>query len=105
MGEFKDAALEKLTAAGKKLKRFVGTKGEAEERGISIDNEYIVNGYRINHNTCCRAAKSLGTCHNETINVWSHLAGAVFFLFMLVSLVFLIVPRQFAYSKFLTNDF
>jgi hypothetical protein len=105
MGEFKDAALEKLTEAGKKFKRFIGTKGEAEERGISIDNEYIVSGYRVNHNTCCRAIKSLGTCHNETINVWSHLAGCVFFLFMFVGLVFLVVPRQFAYSQILTENF
>jgi hypothetical protein len=30
MREFKDASMEKLSAAGKKLKRFVGTKGDAE---------------------------------------------------------------------------
>jgi len=51
----KDAGLEQLEAAKhklKKLKSFIGTKKEAEDHGTAIDNEYIVRGYRINHNTC-----------------------------------------------------
>lgn len=91
--EFSQEALEKLQAAGQKLKRFIGTKKEAEEQGIDIDNEFIVNGYRINHNSCRGACLSIGTCHNETINVWSHLAGAVFFLLLLCSLFGFVIPQ------------
>lgn len=99
--EFADAAKEKLEAAGNKFKRFVGTKADAEEHGLEIDNEYIVNGYRVHHGTYCRAFKSICSCHNETTNVWSHLGGAVFFLIMLCGLMIWVVPGQFSYNKVL----
>jgi hypothetical protein len=93
--------LHEFEAAGKKLKRFVGTKADAEEHGLEIDNEYIVNGYRVHHGTYCRAFKSICSCHNETTNVWSHLGGAVFFLIMLCGLMIWVVPGQFSYNKVL----
>ena len=93
MKEFSQASLEKLQEAGKKIKRFIGTKSEAMVHTPHIvDNEYIHNGYRINHNSCCGAFLSIGTCHNETINVWSHLGGAEFFLLLLCSLFGFVVP-------------
>ena len=95
----KDAGIEKLAAAKEKLKYFIGTKKEAEENGTNIDNEYIVRGYRINHNTCSKACTSIATCHNETINVWSHLSGSVFFFLMTCSLFLFVAPLQFGFSK------
>lgn len=40
------------------------------------DNEYIKKGYRLNCNTLPKVFRSLFMCHNETINIWSHLLGA-----------------------------
>lgn len=50
------------------------------------DNEYIATGYR-HRLSCCDAIKSLFTWHNEVVNVWTHMAGAIFFLFLLAHLV------------------
>ena len=44
------------------------------------DNEYIKNGYLIYCNTFNKIIKSFLILHNETINIWSHLLGAIFFL-------------------------
>ena len=44
------------------------------------DNEYIKNGYLIYCNTFNKIFKSFLILHNETINIWSHLLGAIFFL-------------------------
>ncbi len=48
------------------------------------DNEYIKHGYRINFNSTYKVAKSLFMLHNESVNIWTHLLGALF----LVILVF-----------------
>jgi len=45
------------------------------------DNEYINEGYLLNCNTFKKSLKSLFMCHNETINVWSHLLAAIIFFF------------------------
>jgi len=47
------------------------------------DNEYILTGYRINHNTITRILRSLFMLHNESINVWSHLIGVGVFTFLI----------------------
>ena len=44
------------------------------------DNEYIKSGYLIYCNTFNKILKSFLILHNETINIWSHLLGAIFFL-------------------------
>lgn len=92
MIEMKDAGVNQIKAAGKKLKRFVGTKEDAEQHGHEIDNEFIHHGYRIHHNSWWRGFKSLFQCHNETVNVWSHLCGSVFYLLMLCALLFVVAP-------------
>ena len=92
MHELGEATKEKLINARNKFKRFIGTKKDAEDHGLEIDNEYIVNGYRVNHGSFPRAFKSICSCHNETTNVWSHLGGAVFFLMMLFGLFVFVVP-------------
>ena len=60
-----------------RLKAFVG--GSEDVRDYAIDNEYIIRGYRINHNTNGRSIKSIFVCHNETVNIWTHLLGALTF--------------------------
>ena len=37
------------------------------------DNEYILTGYRKNHNSIKKILKSLKTKHNELMNIWTHL--------------------------------
>lgn len=48
---------------------------------------------------------SLFTCHNESVNVWSHLLGSVFFLFILLVVCLYVVPEQFKDGKMLKNNF
>jgi len=52
--------------------------------GFSRDNEFILRGYRVNFHTCETIAKSLCLCHNETVNVWTHLVGALFTMVLIV---------------------
>jgi len=56
---------------------FVGTITQAPAH--LIDNEYITGGYRINHFSFRAALSSLFSLHNESVNVWSHLLGMLFF--------------------------
>ena len=44
------------------------------------DNEYILSGYRQPTGSFKRCFKSLGYIHNETVNIYSHIAGAALFL-------------------------
>ena len=59
----------------------LGTFEEAEK--FMQDNEYIREGYILNCNTFKRTLRSLVMIHNETVNVWSHLVGAIFFFFLI----------------------
>ena len=59
----------------------LGTFEEAEK--FMQDNEYIREGYILNCNTFKRNLRSLLMIHNETVNVWSHLVGAIFFFFLI----------------------
>ena len=47
------------------------------------DNEYITTGYLLNCTTFKKTFKSLFMCHNETINIWTHIFGALFFLLLI----------------------
>ena len=46
-------------------------------------NEYIKKGYRIKCNSISSALKSLFFLHNESVNIYSHLLGAFFFIFLI----------------------
>lgn len=41
------------------------------------DNVYITSGYRPPTNSFAKSFSSLGYLHNETVNIWSHLLGAI----------------------------
>ena len=36
------------------------------------DNDYIKSGYRIDYQGAYEVACTLCSCHNETVNVWTH---------------------------------
>ena len=63
------------------LKLSIGTFDEAPK--FIQDNEYIKGGYLLNCTDFKKALRSLFMCHNETINTWSHLLGALFFFFLI----------------------
>lgn len=41
------------------------------------DNHYITSGYRPATNSYNKSFASIGYIHNETVNIWSHLIGAI----------------------------
>jgi adiponectin receptor len=41
------------------------------------DNHYIHSGYRPASSSYAKSARSLGYLHNETVNIYTHLIGAV----------------------------
>ena len=57
---------------------FIGTIEQAES--YLQDNEDIHRGYRINYNDWRSVIVSLFECHNETVNVWTHLCGILMFI-------------------------
>ena len=65
----------------KKLKLGIGTFQDAPK--FIQDNEYIKYGYILNCNTYSKTFKSLFICHNETVNIWSHLLSGIFFIFLI----------------------
>ena len=65
----------------KQLKLSIGSFQEAPK--FIQDNEYIKNGYILYCNTYKKTFLSLFICHNETVNIWSHLLGALYFIFLI----------------------
>ena len=70
----------------------LGTYDEAEK--FVQDNEFIKGGYLLNCTTFKKTFKSLLIIHNETVNVWSHLLGAIFFFFLIWYTVIFITNLQ-----------
>jgi adiponectin receptor len=57
------------------------------------DNHYIHSGYRPASHSFQKSFASLGYLHNESVNIYSHLAGAVIFSISGVVLYQVIRPR------------
>ena len=72
----------------KKQNAFIGSIKQTPT--FLASNDYIIRGYRINFNTFWRLNKSLFQIHNETMNIWTHLLGAVFFIMLLGYVIFMI---------------
>ena len=51
-----------------------------------IDNKFLLSGYRLNFNTISCNIKSLFMKHNELMNVWTHLIGAIIFIGLIIYL-------------------
>lgn len=98
-----DAKVYAYIAIAKAKKAFIGKKEEAPD--FQQDNEFILAGYRINHHSCCSTVKSLFTCHNESVNVWSHLMGAAVFLGFFICFCILVIPQRFEYGRQLMSQF
>jgi len=49
-----------------------------------FDNPFVVTGYRIPPMSFRNAAFTLFTWHNETLNIWTHMFGLVWFLVSIV---------------------
>ncbi len=47
-------------------------------------NKYIRSGYRKASYSYYRSAKDIAGWHNETVNIWSHLFGAITFSLFLI---------------------
>lgn len=103
--QVKGASVAGIDLQLKKLKRFIGNKHEAAKHGFAVDNEYIHTGYRINHNSSSRAFKSIVSCHNETVNVWSHLCGSFFYVLVLAALYLVVAPMQMQTSLLLEMQY
>ena len=54
------------------------------------ENEYIKYGYIINCTSFKKALKCLFKFHNETMNTWTHLLGAIFFILLIFYTIFFI---------------
>lgn len=59
---------------------YIGLIDEAPE--WDTEGYYILTGWRINFNTYGRVLRSFFMIHNETVNIWSHFIGAMFFVFL-----------------------
>jgi adiponectin receptor len=57
------------------------------------DNHYIHSGYRPASNSLRKSFASLGYLHNESVNIYSHLTGAILFFILGFLLYGIIRPR------------
>ncbi|KAI2640644.1 HlyIII-domain-containing protein [Hypomontagnella submonticulosa] len=57
------------------------------------DNHFILSGYRPDSNSYWRSFSSLFYVHNESVNIWTHLFGALFFPTIGTWLYHVIAPR------------
>ena len=44
------------------------------------DNDYIKTGYRIDYEGAYEVSQTICKCHNETVNIWTHLIGSLIML-------------------------
>ncbi|EGY22007.1 hypothetical protein VD0002_g8527 [Verticillium dahliae] len=65
------------------------------------DNAFIHTGYRPDSNSYSGSFASLSYLHNESVNIWSHLVGSLFFLVFGIFLYHEVVPR---YASATTAD-
>jgi len=80
----------------KKKNRRIGRKEDASE--WHIHNEYIHYGYRTKHDFLDLTV-SCFEYHNETINIWTHIIGALIFGGLLFYTVFLYNPLEAQKNK------
>ena len=57
------------------------------------DNAYITSGYRQSRSSYMHSFQSLFYLHNESVNIWSHLLGALVFIVGSLYLYQVIQPR------------
>lgn len=57
------------------------------------DNQYIQRGYRPESNSYGTSVASIGYLHNESVNIWTHLIGAVAAGIAGITLFWAVAPR------------
>jgi adiponectin receptor len=57
------------------------------------DNHFVHSGYRAQSNSYAKSAASIGYLHNESVNIWTHLIGAVMAAAAASTLFLAIRPR------------
>lgn len=80
----------------------VGSYNEAPD--YIKDNKYIKKGYRINCDSVIKVTKSLFVFHNETVNIWSHIIGAITAI-VLIGYTAIFITSYSTQLKNLTNHF
>ena len=86
------------------LKRDVKLLKITEVDDIYRSNPFILTGYR-DKTTFLGCLKSLLVLHNETINIWTHLLGFLFFVGIFLRDILFLIPAkdsgvEVAYSDF-----
>lgn len=67
------------------LQPFIGNLNDvSDSHEYTVDNKYILRGYRIHFNSTKRIFKSLFMIHNESFNIWSHFGGCILSAVLLV---------------------
>ena len=84
----------------KELPMRLGTYEEAPK--FIQDNEYLKNGYLLNCNTFKKILKSFLMLHNESVNILSHLLGAIFFFLLIWYTTFFITNSKTQISNIRT---
>lgn len=67
-------------------------------------NPYILSGYR-ERTTFGGCLKSVLVLHNETINIWSHLIGFVFFVAIFLRDILFLIPSNESGIEVAYTDF
>jgi hypothetical protein len=69
---------------------YLGPIHEAPE--WETNGYYIETNWRINYNTYEKCMDTLFMWHNETVNVWSHILGCLFFFCLMFWIYFYLAP-------------
>jgi len=93
----------KKTAKGKKIEAYIADYDDPNIRDYERDNPNVRFGYRIFFNDYWVCARSLFMIHNETMNVWSHLIGALLFLAMIPYVLVFLKPSSLHESTSLVD--
>ncbi|CAI2374298.1 unnamed protein product [Moneuplotes crassus] len=80
-----------------RVKQYIGEYSEAPEQYKFMI--YIKTGYRIGFTDSFSILKSLFMWHNETINIWSHLIGFIWYICLLVFFELYITPEGINCSR------
>lgn len=89
-------AVAQAASTGKKLEKEVEQKLTYlwnEIPSWQQDNHYIRSGYRLPSNSFAKSFHSLSYLHNETVNIYTHLLGAVFAFISSAILYHVLAPR------------
>ena len=84
--KFEGGAKPNHTSLNKQGKKgWIGTQQDYIDMGKTIDNPFILRGYRCQFNSWFDILKTLFIIHNETVNIWTHMLGCILFIVLLLA--------------------